>query len=82
MASPIQNMRLEVVGVTTDYEQLNTISILNLSTDTLNVLDLTNNGLIKLNQNQSVTLTSSTGFVLPKLRLDSGGTITASVITT
>ena len=82
MGQPTQNMTLEVISSTTDYSQLNSISILNQSADTLNVLDLTNNGLIKLNQNQSVTLTSSTGFVLPTLRLDSSGTITACVITT
>ena len=82
MGQPTQSIKLEVITATTDYSQLNSISILNQSADTLNVLDLTNNGLIKLNQNQSVTLTSSTGFVLPNLRLDSSGTITACVITT
>jgi hypothetical protein len=82
MGQPTQNIKLEVIGAMTDYVEKNTISILNQSTDTLNVLDLTNGGVIRLNQFQSVTLTSSTGFVLPTLRLDSSGTITACVITT
>jgi hypothetical protein len=82
MALPTQNIQFQVVGVQTDFLELNSISILNLSTDPLNIIHLTTNGLIKLNQNQSVTITSSTGFVLPTIRLDSGGSIFASVITT
>ena len=82
MGQPTQSIKLEVIGITTDYSELNSISILNQSADTLNILDLTNGGVIKLNQYQSVTLTSSTGFVLPTLRLDSGGSINACVITT
>jgi hypothetical protein len=82
MSTPIQNIDLRTIATTTDYAELNSISILNQSTDTLNILDLTHGGVIRLNQYQSVTLTSSTGFVLPTLRLDSSGTISACVITT
>lgn len=82
MSTPIQSITLGVVGATTDYSELNSISVLNLSADTLNIIDIVNGGLIKLNEGQSVTITSSTGFVLPDLTLDSAGVITASVITT
>ena len=82
MASPIQSIRLQSVGATTTYTELNSISILNLSADDLDIANVTNGGGIQLRQGQSVTITSSTGFVLPELMLDSGGTINASVITT
>lgn len=82
MGQPTQNITLEQIVAQTDYSQLNSISILNQSADKLLIMDLATGGSIALNQNQSVTITSSTGFVLPTLRLDSGGTILASVITT
>ena len=82
MASPIQSIRLQSVGATTTYTELNSISILNNSADDLDIVDVTNTGGISLRQGQSVTITSSTGFVLPVLKLDSVGTINASVITT
>ena len=82
MGQPTQFIRLEQVGAPIDYTQLNSISILNQSTDTLDILNLSDGGGISLLQGQSVTITSSTGFVLPNLRLNSPGTIFASVITT
>jgi hypothetical protein len=82
MASPIQSIRLEIIGADTIYEGLNSISVLNQSTDKLDIKDITNTGAIVLAQGQSVTITSSTGFVLPKLLLTSGGSINACVITT
>lgn len=82
MATPIQSIRLQSIGTTTTYNALNSISILNQSADDLDIADVTNGGGISLKQGQSVTITSSTGFVLPVLELDSGGTINASVITT
>lgn len=82
MATPIQSIRLQSIGTTTTYTELNSISILNQSADDLNIVNVTNGGGITLIQGQSVTITSSTGFILPELMLDSGGTINASVITT
>ena len=82
MASPIQSIRIETIGADTTYEGLNSISVLNQSADPLDIVNLTNTGGIKLRQGQSVTITSSTGFVLPKLFLTSSGAINACVITT
>jgi hypothetical protein len=82
MATDIQSIRIQTIGATTTYEGLNSISVLNQSTDDLEILNITMGGGIELKQGQSVTITSSTGFVLPKLMLDSSGTINASVITT
>ena len=82
MASPIQSIRLQSVVSATTYQELNSISILNNSADDLNIINVTNGGAIILRQEQSVTITSSTGFVLPTLTLSSTGSINASVITT
>jgi hypothetical protein len=82
MASPIQSIRLEIISADTTYEELNSISVLNQSVDKLDIIDITNTGAIVLGQGQSVTITSSTGFVLPKLFLTSSGSVSASVITT
>ena len=82
MALPKQFVKLETVSATTIYSETNSISVLNQSSDTLDILNLTSGGVISLEQGQSVTITSSTGFVLPTLQLNSLGTIRASVITT
>jgi hypothetical protein len=82
MASPIQSISIKTIVTATTYEELNSISILNQSTDDLEILNITMGGVINLTQGQSVTITSSTGFVLPELLLDSTGTINACVITT
>jgi hypothetical protein len=82
MASPIQSIRIETIGADTIYDGLNSISVLNQSADPLDIVNLTTTGGISLEQGQSVTITSSTGFVLPKLLLTSSGIILASVITT
>jgi hypothetical protein len=82
MATDIQSIRIETIGATTTYEGLNSISVLNQSADPLDIVNITNTGGITLRQGQSVTITSSTGFVLPKLFLTSGGAIIACVITT
>lgn len=82
MGLPTQAMTLEVISVATTYTQKNSISVINQSADALTITDLTNGGNISLNENQSVTLTSSTGFVLPTLILNSVGAIRSSVITT
>jgi len=82
MAQPEQFIRLETIGASTTYSQLNSISILNQSADALDIVNLSSIGGISLEQGQSVTITSSTGFVLPTLMLSSSGMIRASVITT
>ena len=82
MASPIQFITIQTIVASTTFEGLNSISILNQSSDGLDIVNLTTTGSISLRQGQSVTITSSTGFVLPKLSLSSTGTINASVITT
>lgn len=82
MGQPTQSITLEDIGSTTTYSELNSISVLNHSADRLTITDIATGGRISLDQNQSVTITSSTGFVLPTLELDSTGTINASVITT
>jgi len=82
MASPIQSISIRTIGTATTYEELNSISILNQSADPLDIVDVQNTGVIRLRQGQSVTITSSTGFVLPELLLDSAGAINACVITT
>lgn len=82
MGQAVQSVKLETITETTTYQQLNSISVINQSTANLDIADVINGGTISLTQGQSVTITSSTGFVLPTLRLDSTGDIRASVITT
>lgn len=82
MAQAVQSVTLENIGATTTYTEKNSISIMNQSADDLDIVDITHGGGILLKEGQSVTLTSSTGFVLPTLMLDSAGVIRASVITT
>lgn len=83
MANQIQSVNfITLIGDQT-FSGLNTISILNLSVDAMIIENLTNVGQsFVLNQNQSVSLSASTGFVLPDLSLTSTGTMNASVITT
>lgn len=82
MGQPTQFIQLETIVAPTTYSQLNSISILNQSADRIDIVNLTSGGVISLTQGQSVTITSSTGFVLPTLSLNSGGTINACIITT
>lgn len=79
----IQSISLQLISATTDFIALNSISVINQDPfgNRLNILDLTNGGAITLQVGESVTITSSTGFVLPDIRLD-GITMLASVITT
>lgn len=82
MGQPTQFVQLETIIAPTVYTEKNSISILNQSTDRIDIVNLTDGGFISLSQGQSVTITSSTGFVLPTLQLNSGGVINACVITT
>ena len=81
MATDIQSISLNVISSLTNYTNLNTISIINQSADKLIVTNTSSSGAIGLLQGQTLMLTASTGFVLPNIELDSGGTINASVIT-
>ena len=81
MATPIQSINLQVINATTSFTDLNSISIINQSTDKLRI-GVSPMSFVTLNEGQTLTITSSTGFVLPTLILDSGGLIQASVITT
>jgi transcriptional antiterminator len=78
----IQSMTLTQITGTTNYTNLNSISIINQSESDLTIANTSSSGSIVLLQGQTLTITSSTGFVLPTLTLDSDGIINASVITT
>lgn len=82
MATDIQSIHLEIITTTTNYRELNTISIINQSADDLTITNASSSGNITLKEGQTLFISSNTGFVLPDLELDSGGTINASVITT
>lgn len=81
MATDIQSIHLEIITTTTNYRELNTISIINQSADDLTITNASSSGNIRLKEGQTLMLTANTGFVLPDLELDSGGQIRASVIT-
>ena len=81
MATPIQSFSLNVITATTNYTELNTISIINQSADDLSVTNTSSSGSIVILQGQTLMITANTGFVLPNLQLDSQGAINASVIT-
>lgn len=76
----IQLMNLTTIIITTTYTNLNTISIINQSTDDLSVRNTTSTGSIVLQTGQTLMLIANTGFVLPNLELTSLGVISASVI--
>lgn len=81
--APIQNVNLINLTSTRSFTNLNTISILNSSADALQIINADVEGTsIFLSQGESVTLSASTGFVLPTIELDSAGTIDCQVITT
>jgi hypothetical protein len=77
-----QNVNFQVVIAQTDFTDCNTFSIINQGTSGINLRNLDTNLFIILNENQSVTLSASTGFVLPPLRVQGFGSFVASVITT
>jgi hypothetical protein len=78
----VQSVKLQTIGEITIFDQLNSISVINQSMENLEITDMITGGKISLAEGQSVTITASTGFVLPKLRLGSFGDMRASVITT
>ena len=82
MGVPTQNVRFENVTATTTYSQLNTISILNSSSDDLEVSIPSNASSMFLGQGESVTISASSGFVLPDITLDSSGSVDCQVILT
>ena len=77
----IQSMTLTQITGTTNYTNLNTISIINQSANDLTILNTSSGGSIVLLQGQTLMLEANTGFVLPNLRLSSLGLVLASVIT-
>ena len=77
----IQSITLTQITGTTNYTNLNTISIINQSSDSLTILNTSSSGSIVLLQGQTLMLEANTGFVLPNLRLSSLGIVLASVIT-
>ena len=77
-----QNVNFQIVTSQTDFTDCNTFSIINQGTNDINLRNLDTNLFITLNANQSVTLSASTGFVLPPLRVFGSGSFVASVITT
>ena len=77
-----QNVNFQLVVAETDFLNCNTFSIINQSTIPIRLENLDTTSIIFLNQNQSVTLSASTGFVLPPLRVAGGIGFSASVITT
>jgi len=77
----IQSMTLTQISTTTNYTNLNSISIINQSADSLTILNTSSSGSISLLQGQTLMLEANTGFVLPNLRVSSLGIVLASVIT-
>lgn len=82
MALLTQNVRFANVTSTITYTELNSISILNSSADDLSIEIISNSSIMYLGEGESVTISSSSGFVLPDITLDSSGTIDCQVILT
>lgn len=82
MANDIQKVTaIEVTTSPTTFSNLNTISILNNSMNTLSITTDGGDNYITLNAGQTIALQASTGFVLPDVRLE-GTSIQAEVIYT
>ena len=82
MANQIQSVNFYELVADQLFSGLNTISVLNLSADAMYIENVDASTKFQLNQNQSVSLSASTGFTLPDLNLSTTGTMNASVITT
>ena len=77
----IQSITLTQISTTTNYTDLNSISIINQSSSDLTIANTSSSGSIVLLEGQTLMLTANTGFVLPNLRVSSLGIVLASVIT-
>lgn len=79
----IQSISIRTISTSpTTLTSLNSISILNgNATNSLTIAVTGSGNLITLTTGQSVTLTASTGFVLPDLTITGTG-LTANVVTT
>ena len=77
----IQSITLTQISTTTNYTDLNSISIINQSSSDLTIANTSSSGSIVLLQGQTLMLEANTGFVLPNLRVSSLGIVLASVIT-
>jgi hypothetical protein len=82
MALLTQNVRFENVTSTTSYSELNSISVLNSSTDDLAIKIVSNSSVMYLGEGESVTISASSGFVLPVITLESMGAVNCQVILT
>jgi hypothetical protein len=82
MALLKQNVQFVNVTSTITYEELNSISVLNSSADALAISIIENGSVMYLGQGESVTISASSGFVLPNITLDSLGAIDCQVILT
>jgi len=82
MSTETQKISAKTYSTTTTLPNLNTISILNGSADALQVSVDGGVSAIRLTEGQTLSLSASTGFVLPDIRLTSAGVITAYVIST
>jgi hypothetical protein len=83
MATPTQNITIKTISTSpTTLTNLNSISILNgNATNALTIAVTSSADLITLTTGQSVTLTASTGFVLPDLTITGTG-LSANIVTT
>lgn len=74
MSTPIQNVQvLTITTSPTTISGANTISILNGSANALTISADGGTNTISLTQGQSVSMSASTGFVLPDIRLTGTG---------
>ena len=82
MANDIQSVSVKTIVVSpTTLSNLNTISVLNSSTDALSVSTDGGTNSVVLTTGQSLTMSASSGFTLPPVKLF-GTSVNAQVITT
>jgi len=82
MANDIQSVSVKTITISpTTLSNLNSISVLNSSTDALSVSTDGGTNAVVLTTGQSLTLSASSGFTLPPVKLF-GASVNAQVITT
>jgi hypothetical protein len=79
MATPIQSIKVRTITATEVISGANTISILNGSANALTISADGGTNTISLTTGQSVSMSASTGFVLPDIRL-TGTAMSAQII--
>jgi hypothetical protein len=86
MSAPIDRVvfaNLTTASTTTNYEGTSSISIINSGTNAISVLNSSDSysGAVSLATGEALTIESSTGFVLPTIRITTGsGTTNVSVM--